>query len=270
MNEEGHTGMSQIDELQGRIAAAMERVTAGVGTLAERLTSQDELAAKIAELEAAGEPAGDGDSDAGDLRAALEEEKLANAQLEERVKLLKTKHAEEIATLRQQAEESAPDAADTGALDEEITALKSALEAKTDAAETAEAELRAELDARAATIDGLEADLKAAQDAAAQGDVGGDDLHSELETKTKALEDLDTELQRLRKANDELREANAALRDANAKGVGDAHLINKSMMAEVEGARAAQAADRAEVSAVLNMLEPLLSAATNLPEGEEE
>lgn len=62
---------------------------------------------------------------------------------------------------------------------------------------------------------------------------------------------LDGELQSLRKANQQLRDNNLALREANASGVGEPHLINKAMLAELEGLRATHAADRAEAEVVL-------------------
>lgn len=72
--------MSQIDELQGRLAAAMERIGTGLETLAN----------KSAET-AAADP---------DVVTALEEEKLANAQLEERLKSIHSKHDKEVESLR--------------------------------------------------------------------------------------------------------------------------------------------------------------------------
>ncbi|MGR3679652.1 MAG: hypothetical protein ACU0AZ_16900 [Paracoccaceae bacterium] len=69
--------MSQIEELQARIVSAMERIGAGV-----------ENAAAVA---AAAPP-----EPAAELTQALEEEKLANAQLEDRLKSLKERHAEEL------------------------------------------------------------------------------------------------------------------------------------------------------------------------------
>ncbi|MEO0379111.1 MAG: hypothetical protein AAF252_02510 [Pseudomonadota bacterium] len=69
---------------------------------------------------------------------------------------------------------------------------------------------------------------------------------------------MDLELQRLRKANDQLRDSNAALRTANEEGVGEPHLINKAMMAELESLRAARSADVAEASSILGALGPLL------------
>jgi hypothetical protein len=90
-----------------------------------------------------------------------------------------------------------------------------------------------------------------------------------MTAQAKSMRDLDGDLQRLRKANDELRAANAALREANEVGVGDPHLINKAMLAELEGLRATQAAQASEANAVLAKLTPLLANARNLPEGED-
>lgn len=74
----------------------------------------------------------------------------------------------------------------------------------------------------------------------------------------KQIEMLDLEMQRLRKAVDQLRGSNKALREANAAGVGDAHLINKAMMAELEALRAARAAESAEATAVISAIDTLL------------
>lgn len=151
-------GMSNIDELQRRITAAMDRIAAGVGN-------------------AGG--AGAGDTDA--LTTALDDEKLANAQLTERLRNLGERYDAAVNGIR-----SATDAAD-----ERVTAL-------------------------------------------------------------------DIELQRLRKANDQLRQSNSDLRNANEEGVGEPHLINKAMMAELEALRAARSADVAEASSIIGALTPLL------------
>lgn len=175
--------MSQIEELQSRITAAMERIGAGVAAL----------------------NAQDGADAAAELNTRLDEERLANAQLEERLATLKTRQGDEIAALR------------------------------------VELDTTAELES-----------LRLQQ--AAQAD---------------AMARLDMDVQRLRQANDQLRESNAALRQANEEGVGEPHLINKAMLAELESLRAARATDAAEVSAVLAKLGPLLSGAQNLVEGED-
>ncbi len=89
----------------------------------------------------------------------------------------------------------------------------------------------------------------------------------ETETRMAAL---DVEVQRMRHANAQLTEACAALSDANAEGLADPHLINKAMLAELEGLRAARASDVAETSAILAALSPLLETASDAPENEGE
>jgi len=162
--------MSDIEELQRRITAALDQVAYGV----EKLSS-----------------AGPTGPDAETL-SALEDERTANAQLQERVR-----------SLRKKAES-------------ETTALSAQLE---------------------------EGSARAAQ--------------------------LDIELQRLRRAIDQLTEACHALREANSEGVGEPHLINKAMLAELEGLRAARAADVAEASAILANLQPLVDAAGAAPQQED-
>jgi len=151
--------MSDIDELQRRITAAMDRVAGGL----------DQLGANSG-----------GDTAA--LEQALEDEKLANAQLSERVRLLKQRQDDELA------------------------------------------------------------DIKASAAAA-----------------TAQMAGLDLEVQRVRKANDELRNSNQALRAANEAGVGEPHLINKAMMAELEALRAARAVDVSETNAIIDALTPLIA-----------
>ncbi|MGB5865062.1 MAG: hypothetical protein WBG95_12275 [Sulfitobacter sp.] len=162
--------MSDIEELQRRITAAMDQVAFGLDKLG---------AAKDASADA-------------DMQSALEEERTANAQLEERVRGLRAKSDSEIASLRTQVEQS---------------------------------------EAR--------------------------------------MTQLDIELQRVRRANAQLSDACEALRAANAEGLGDAHLINKSMLAELEALRAARAADVAEASVILAGLQPLLDAAADTPPQED-
>ncbi|MGJ8617908.1 MAG: hypothetical protein ACSHWS_13790 [Sulfitobacter sp.] len=87
-------------------------------------------------------------------------------------------------------------------------------------------------------------------------------MRTQVEECDARMAQLDIELQRVRRANAQLTEACAALRDANEEGVGDAHLINKAMLAELEGLRAARAADVAETTAILSALTPLVDAAS--------
>ncbi len=155
--------MSQIEDLQSRISAAIDRIGAGVEALAA--------------VPASTEPDPD-------MVAQLEDEKLANAQLEERLRTLRARQESEL-----------------------------------------------------------------------------EGLKSELNRQSEAMARLDMDVQRLRAANDQLRDSNAALRAANEKGVGEPHLINKAMLAELEALRATRATDVAEAEAVLSKLEPLLAAA---------
>lgn len=90
-------------------------------------------------------------------------------------------------------------------------------------------------------------------------------LRAQVEDYEGRMAQLDIDLQRVRRSNQQLTEACAALRDANAEGVGEPHLINKAMLAELEGMRAARAADIAEASAILANLQPLVDAAGGTP-----
>ncbi len=157
--------MSDIDELQRRITAAMDKIADTVGAM-EANSGEDTAA----------------------LKSALEDEKLANAQLNERVRKLSEQQDSAIS---------------------EAKATAHAAEARTAA--------------------------------------------------------LDLELQRLRQANDQLRQSNDALRAANEAGVGEPHLINKAMMAELEALRAARAVDIAEASSIIGALGPLLDPASIEP-----
>jgi uncharacterized protein (DUF885 family) len=154
--------MSDIEQLNSRILAALDRVSKGVEALA-----------------------GSGGADTGALERALEDEKTANAQLTERVKVLSER---------------------------QDRALE-AMEAKTREA-------------------------------------------------AERMQTLDVELQRLRRANTQLSESCEALRNANAEGVGEPHLINKAMMAELESIRAMRSAEKAEADEIIAALTPLLEKAS--------
>ena len=72
---------------------------------------------------------------------------------------------------------------------------------------------------------------------------------------------LDVEMQKLRRANEKLAKMCTKLRDANAEGVGEPHLINRSMMVELESIRAMRGAEMAEADQIIAALTPLLSGA---------
>lgn len=160
--------MSDISELERRITAALDRAGQAMDRLAASSSS---------------EPS-ESDGDDANLAAELEAERMANAQLEERVRAIKEKQETNV----------------TG-LEAEVTRLRGSVESR------------------------------------------------------------DGELQRMKSVNAELRASNQALREANANGLADPHLVNKSMMSELESLRASRAADRAELDDILATLEPALKEA---------
>ena len=126
--------------------------------------------------------------------------------------------------------------------------------------------LKSELEDERTANAQLEQRVKAIKD---KQDIRLAELDSQSKQNSEAMERLDAELQRLRKANDSLRDTSAALREANEKGVGEPHLINKAMLAELEALRAARSADVAEADAILTAMEPLLAEAANAAVNEE-
>lgn len=228
--------MSQIEDLQRRLMAAMDRI--GVG---------------IEALQSAG-PAQGGDVQA--LRGALEEERLANAQLEERLKSLKERHEGDIDTLRHELGETGAKLAAVEAARAELAEAKAALENRDEVTE-----LQAEISGLRMQL----ADTERVPELNAELDM----LRAERASHGAAMSRLDDDLQRLRKANDQLRDVVDELRKATESGVPDAELLNRATAAELEATRAARATDAAEAHAVLARLEPLLTRA-KLAEGEVE
>ena len=248
--------MSQIEELQRRIVAAMERIGTGVDALSDAT------------------PAAGADNP--ELLTALDEERVANAQLEERLKSLKERHEQEVdamradidklraepgedsekATLREQLAEATARLAAVEAARAELADAKAALEnsEELDALKADNEKLRAEL-ADSERVVELSAELEM--------------LRAERTSHGAAMSRLDDDLQRLRKANEQLRHSVDELRAAAEDGMPDADLLNRATVAELEATRAAQATDAAEAHAVLARLEPLLSQA-KLAEGEVE
>lgn len=77
--------MSDIEELQGRIVAAMRRIRTGLDGLGPIVEVPDPAIAAA-------------------LEQSLEEERLANAQLEERIRSLRARHETELTTLKAEIE----------------------------------------------------------------------------------------------------------------------------------------------------------------------
>jgi len=84
---------------------------------------------------------------------------------------------------------------------------------------------------------------------------------AELEAQVAAAAErtgaLDVELQRLLEVNAELRAVASEMSQALSDGVAEPELVNKAMHAELDALRAARAADRAELDAVLAELAPI-------------
>ncbi len=137
--------MSEIAELERRLASALDRIGAGVAKLETPAVSGDtegeDLSAKVAELE-----------------TALASEKEANAQLEERVKALKDRQDHMVADLSKTAEDAREKVAEFEAsiealresnadLSETNDRLRTALAASTAEPELINRAMQAELDA---------------------------------------------------------------------------------------------------------------------------
>ncbi len=78
--------MSQIEELHGRITAAMERIGAGLSAMAEQ------------QVATAPDPG---------LAQALEQEQQANARLEDSLRALRARHDDDLAALRAELDKEA-------------------------------------------------------------------------------------------------------------------------------------------------------------------
>ena len=86
-------------------------------------------------------------------------------------------------------------------------------------------------------------------------------LREQLEAQRESLAALDGEVQRMRLSNEMLMRTNQEMREALLGNVGEPHLVNKAMLAELEALRAARALEEAEARAVLGALEPVLAQA---------
>lgn len=144
--------------------------------------------------------------------------------------------------------EAMPESSDAPAVDAgEVATLRQALDD--------EKTVNQQLEERVKTLKTRQDKLKNRQDKKL-------DVLEQTSTKqADRLAELDAELQKLRATNDQLRNLNGQLRAANETGVGEPHLINKAMMAELEALRAVRSSDRAEVDAIIAELEPIVGGA---------
>jgi cell division septum initiation protein DivIVA len=75
---------------------------------------------------------------------------------------------------------------------------------------------------------------------------------------SEKLQELGGRIKKVRENNERLREINVSLREANTQNVGEPHLINSGMIAEVEGLKSTRELDNAQMTAILNALEAAL------------
>lgn len=86
-------------------------------------------------------------------------------------------------------------------------------------------------------------------------------MEAKIDKMTRQLDVQGLEIQRMRKTNIQLREQIRVLTDAARAGVAEPHLINKSMMAELEALRAQRQTETAEMDEILAELRPLITEA---------
>lgn len=146
----------------------------------------------------------------------------------------------------------------TAALDRIGTGISGISGASDSTAETAR--LREALEAEQTVNAQLEERVKAIRDRQEQTVSA---LEAEVARLREAVGQHQTELQRLKRIGTQLRQNNVALREANQQGVGDAHLINKAMLTELDALRTTREADRTELDAILGALKPLLEGGSN-------
>lgn len=119
----------------------------------------------------------------------------------------------------------------------------------------ASAEVMAELDAERDANAQLEERLKALRERTSANTV---QLEQKVERLQAQLTASEAQTAKLRGLNDRLQHAVEHLRRQNESMVGDPHLVNKAMMAELEALRSARAGDVAEMDAILSEMKPLV------------
>lgn len=270
--------MTDLSELEQRITAALDRIASGVDTLSRPAPGPDpDTAAQLVALQ-----------------AELADERAAKVKLEARVAELESVSLPEVAL--PDAETAARVAAleaELAAEKEARAALERQLaEATPGEASLAEAGLRAELDQALALKAKLEARLTRLEPAAApEPDAGATAelsmaleaekaAKAELEERLGALEsghaakmaelqqrhdamieqsrDMQERVRGLRRRIEEMRQAMQIALEKGGEAITDPHLVNRTMMAELEGLRALREADRTELDVLLGALKPLV------------
>ncbi len=222
--------MSDISDLENRISAAMDRISRGLETVTSPAPETN-----TAELES--------------LQSALANEKLANAQLTERLNALNGR----IEELERDLESSGD-------------AVEKAVEAR-EAAELLLASARVDAASAAAARDAVESDVEQARAQLAEQAEKLQELETleeqkmqdlDLEQSRDALIQFERRLTRMRRTSRQLRGANQQLRDAAESGLSDPNLINQSLVTELNNLKATRAAEVAEMDVITSALRPML------------
>ncbi|MCB2135189.1 MAG: hypothetical protein KDE08_04475 [Rhodobacteraceae bacterium] len=159
------------------------------------------------------------------------------AELERRISAALERIGDSIGALPEAAAAPAPAAPAPAAPDPGLAALEEALEA--------ERATNAQLTERVRAIKEKQETMVSV-------------LEKKVAQLTEQLNRASTDLQKQRRLNSDLTAANRALSDAAQAGIAEPHLINQSMMTELEALRAQRAAEMAEVDEILSELKPLI------------
>ncbi|WOI57170.1 hypothetical protein [Palleronia sp. LCG004] len=87
------------------------------------------------------------------------------------------------------------------------------------------------------------------------------DAAGEIDRLKAQLSAIEEDRARLKAVNDALRNSNEALRAANEAGLADEALVGESVRTELDALRQVRASDRAELDAILAILEPAIDRA---------
>lgn len=260
--------MTQIDDLQARITRALDRIAQGVESLSlVPPTPEPDIGAGIQDTSAQNGPeagvsespeTGRSDETATDLGTDLPTEPEAMVS------------PEPDATISAGPEAAAPDdqaTAQDSAAPQADPALVEDLKAQIETAAADMSRLTAELDDEKIANAQLEERLKVLRSRLSEAETAVSApapepdaaLQEQIANQRDSLADLDSELQRLRMANDMLLATSEEMRRALEANLGEPSLINKAMLAELEALRASRAVEASESRAVLAALEPLLN-----------
>ena len=225
---QGRHPMSDIAELEARLAGAIDRMGAAYDQ-----TQQQLLAARM-------------------RIAALEEEN--NALLTELDRVREAASAiipADDALLDDLRNAAAAEAEAAERARAEAAALTNDLAAERDTV----AAIGREADACRAALEGVSAELAALK---ARDRLEALEAGIIAEETVSRISELEQVTEQLRLVNAQLRQNNAALRRAHEAGLPDAGLVNDALRAELEAVTAARAADRAEIESILAALRPLV------------